>query len=126
MTSPHGVAGPGALSARTDVQPMRTPTGMAYGEAGELTELQRSAPLSASPTPPLIPPIEVTGFDAPTTRPGEPVTAGAGPDGLSPLAAAGQPVAASGEISAALLRAAASDPSGELAQLAQLALERGL
>lgn len=100
---PAPVSGPGALSKRTDGQPLRTPTGMGYGEAGALEQLQRAAPLSATPggdTP--VPtaggggaaPVNVTGFGEPTQQPGTPVTAGAalGPGpGLEALGLPQQP-----------------------------------
>lgn len=90
-TNPAPVSGPGALSQRTDggpgKQPLRTPTGMPYGEGGALTQLQKGAPLAASPggatTPqaggagPAGPPANVTPFGAPSQQPGTPVTAGA-------------------------------------------------
>lgn len=90
-TNPAPVSGPGALSRRTDggpgKQPIRTPTGMPYGEGGALTQLQQAIPLAATPggtTPgppgavgPSGPPPNVTPFGAPTEQPGTPVTAGA-------------------------------------------------
>lgn len=90
--NPAPVSGPGALSQRTDggpgKQPIRTPTGMPYGEGGALAQLQKGAPLAASPggnTPvsppggagPAGPPPNVTPFGAPSQQPGTPVTAGA-------------------------------------------------
>ena len=50
---PAAVSGPGAGSARTDGgpgnarQPIRVPTGGAYGEAKALTEQQQGAPMAA-------------------------------------------------------------------------------
>lgn len=86
--NPAPVSGPGALSQRTDggpgKQPLRTPTGLPYGEGQALTDLQRAAPLAASPggTTPTTPgaglgPVSVTGFGEPTQQPATPVTAGA-------------------------------------------------
>lgn len=86
--NPAPVSGPGPLSQRTDggpggKQPVRTPTGMGYGEAGALAEAQRAAPLPQSPggaegadvpTPDL---AELLGFGEATQEPGTPVTAGA-------------------------------------------------
>jgi hypothetical protein len=102
-TNPAPVSGPGALSQRTDggpgKQPLRTPTGLPYGEGQALTELQRGAPLAASPgggtpvpagaTGPALPVANVTPFNAPTQQPATPVTAGAaagpgpGPEALN-------------------------------------------
>lgn len=90
-SNPAPVSGPGALSQRTDggpgKQPLRTPTGLPYGEGGALTQLQKSAPLAASPggnapapaggAGPAGPPPNVTPFGAPTNQPNTPVTAGA-------------------------------------------------
>lgn len=89
-TNPAPVSGPGALSQRTDggpSQPIRTPTGLPYGEGQALTDLQRAAPLAASPgggTPvpagaqgTAMPQPNVTPFNAPTQQPATPVTAGA-------------------------------------------------
>jgi len=90
-TNPAPVSGPGQLSQRTDggpgKQPLGTPTGMPYGEGGALTQLQKSAPMAASPggatpapaggTGPAGPPANVTPFGASTQQPGTPVTAGA-------------------------------------------------
>lgn len=91
-SNPAPVSGPGALSQRTDggpgKQPIRTPTGLPYGEGGALTQLQRAVPLAASPggnaTPAAAagagtagPGPNVTPFGAPTQQPATPVTAGA-------------------------------------------------
>lgn len=86
-SSPAPVSGPGALSKRTDGgpgQPVRAPSGGAYGERKELEQLQQAAPLSASPGGDVgaPPPVDVTegliGFGEPSQMPDEPVTAGAG------------------------------------------------
>lgn len=85
-SNPAPASGPGALSRRTDggpSQPVRTPTGMPYGEAGELARLQRAAPLAASggtPTPGREgggAPPNIVPFGAATQEPNTPVTAGA-------------------------------------------------
>lgn len=84
--NPAPVSGPGALSKRTDggpSQPVRTPSGGAYGERQELEQMQQGAPLSASPGGDVgaPQPADITeglvGFDAPTQEPDTPVTAGA-------------------------------------------------
>lgn len=83
---PAPVSGPGALSQRTDggpgKQPIRTPTGGTYGSATDLAQLQRQAPLAATPGG-SVPPAgggagmpALTSLSAPSQRPGEPVTAG--------------------------------------------------
>jgi hypothetical protein len=126
MPDPVGVSGPGALSQRVDRQPLRAPTGLPYGEAGALMAAQRSAPLPEAPRPS---PVNITGLDAESARPGQPVTAGApagpgpGPEVLS--TATGRP-AAGGPISQAIARAAASDPTGQLAELLVIAQQKGM
>lgn len=101
--SPAPVSGPGALSKRTDGgpgQPVRAPSGGAYGERQNLEQLQQAAPLSASPggdvgAPEPVDPTEgLVGFGEPSQMPDEPVTAGAalgaGP-GLEALGLPNQP-----------------------------------
>lgn len=83
-TNPAPVSGPGALSRRTDgKQPVRVPTGLPYGEAGQMAQAQQAFPLAqsdggnvaapagAGQEPPLVP------FGAGTQSPDVPVTAGA-------------------------------------------------
>lgn len=102
--NPAPVSGPGALSKRTDGgpgQPVRAPSGGAYGERQELEQMQQAAPLSASPGGDVGAPqpagditAGLVGFDAPTQEPGTPITAGAalgdGP-GLEALGLPNQP-----------------------------------
>jgi hypothetical protein len=85
--NPAPVSGPGALSRRTDGgpgQPVRAPSGGAYGDRQSLEQLQQAAPLSASPggdvgAPQAAadPAANVVGFGEPTQQPDTPVTAGA-------------------------------------------------
>jgi len=100
-SSPAPVSGPGALSKRTDggpSQPVRTPSGGAYGERQNLEQLQQAAPLAASPGGEAAAPAPtgdltagLIGFGEPSQRPEEPVTAGAAA-GLGPgLEALGLP-----------------------------------
>lgn len=86
--NPAPVSGPGALSKRTDGGPgarqaaSKLPNAK-YGEQKNFQEIQSGAPmekggapvgtLGESPTPTPPPP----GLDAPSARPGEPVTSGA-------------------------------------------------
>lgn len=79
---PAQVSGPGALSQRTDGQPIRVAPGGAYGDRQELQQLQSAAPLAAAGTPNAAPaagidPSQLTGLGEPTTSPETPVTAGA-------------------------------------------------
>ncbi|WP_413114814.1 hypothetical protein ACK1X7_07350 [Streptomyces sp. CY1] len=86
-SAPAPVSGPGALSKRTDggpSQPIRTPSGGAYGERQQLEQLQQSAPLAASPGGDVGNPqsaqditADLVGFDQPSQQPDVPVTAGA-------------------------------------------------
>lgn len=85
-SKPAAVSGPGAKSRRTDggpAQVLRDISGGAYGDAQQFRQLQQDAPLANSQVPSAPagrpsggPPPEITGFDAPTQRPTEPVTAG--------------------------------------------------
>lgn len=99
--SPAPVSGPGALSQRTDGgagnarQPIRVPTGGAYGDATQLQQQEQGAPMAASggdqAAPGLLAGMTLPtgpGLDAPTQQPGTPVTdgaasgPGAGPEAL--------------------------------------------
>lgn len=128
MTYPiDAVGGRTAPSPQTQqTQPIRTPTGLPYGEAGALQEAQRAAPLpeagpQAAPAPPKL--------SEPTTNPGQPVTAGAalglgpGPEALGPQAV-GMP--AGGRVSQTLARVAAVDNSGVFARMLTIAQQKGL
>lgn len=123
-SNPAVVSGPGALSQRTDGGPGQTPMDLPdakYGEAKAFADQQAGAPLAQAPSMP-----EVIPLDAPTTRPDEPVTAGA-PLGPGPGAEILQPVQAAPQtVSDRLFAMAAGDLSGVLAQLADVALQRGI
>lgn len=87
-TNPAPVSGPGALSQRTDRQPMMQMPDAAYGEQQDFQQIQAGAPMAATPSAP--PP---TPLSAPTQMPDVPVTdglpfgPGRGPSGNDPLAA---------------------------------------
>jgi hypothetical protein len=143
MPMPVGVSGPGALSQRTDVQPMSVPTGMPYGQAGAMAQAEQAAPMAGTPGLPAAavqaiagaapggppPPSPPPTLDQPTQRPNEPVTAGAasgpGPGPAVLNATPGAPQAG-GRLSQTIFQAAAADPSGMLSQLGALAQQRGL
>jgi len=84
---PAAVSGPGALSQRTDggagsaKQPIRVPTGGAYGEAKASREQQQAAPMAAggpggpSPGGAAAPAMDV-GVFGPTTMPGQSIMTG--------------------------------------------------
>lgn len=135
--NPAPVSGPGKLARRTDggpAQKIMTPTGLPYGETGQLADQQRAAPLSQSPS---VPTADVgqdagpdlVGFDAPSSRPGEPVTAGVGvgpgpgPEALTPGMTA---VSSYGPLTNMLSELSASDASGSIAALMMEAQRRGL
>lgn len=85
---PAATSGPGALSQRTDggpgssKQPIRVPTGGAYGEAQALRQQQEGAPLSAGGVPtatpgtPPAPSEPDLGVFGPTELPNQPITTG--------------------------------------------------
>jgi hypothetical protein len=100
-SSPAPVSGPGALSKRTDggpgaKQPVRVPTGGAYGDASQLQATQQGAPMAASPggdqpAHSLLAGLSLPQgpvFGAPSQQPDTPVTdgavsgPGAGPEAL--------------------------------------------
>jgi hypothetical protein len=121
--NPAPVSGPGALSKRTDggpSQPVMDVGGFEYGGRQDFADIQGGAPMAATdngaaPTPP--PPLF-----SPTTRPGEPITSGV-PIGAGPGPAPEPRVA---RVSDRLLAMAASDPSGQLGEYADLLAARGL
>lgn len=86
---PAAVSGPGALSQRTDGGPTSQPpmvaSGGEYGSRKEMESIQGGAPMQGGGGNPAPAPIPL---GAPTTRPEEPVTAGAELGaGIGPLAA---------------------------------------
>ena len=135
-SNPAPVSGPGALSQRTDGQPVRPVTGLPYGENADFQDLQSSAPMAQAPAPP---PMTrgnagrsaptgtgdaggIVPLDAPTQRPDEPLTAGNpyGP-GPGPRAQAQDP----GVLSSALRKMLAYDQTGDIARLYKIASGRG-
>lgn len=141
MPMPVGVSGPGALSQRTDRQPMSVPTGMAYGQASAMAQAEQAAPMAGTPAMPAgaVNAVAAAGgppgpqapptLDQPSQRPGEPVThgadAGPGADSSILTAMPGAP-ATSGALSQAIAQAAANDPTGTLQKLLVAAQQRGL
>lgn len=98
-SNPAPVSGPGAMSQRTDGQPIRDVTGLPYGQGADYHDLQSSAPMESAQAP--ANPTQMTAgrpanstpptpFGAPTQNPDEPVTTGApfgpgaGPEVLAP------------------------------------------
>lgn len=136
--NPAPVSGPGRLSRRTDggpAQKIMNPGGLPYGDNQALTDQQRAAPMAQSPSTPTMqvqPPggPELTGFADPTTRPGEPVTAGspmgAGPGPEALMGPYGSAAESYGPLSNLLSSLAGSDTTGALAALVMEAQRRGV
>lgn len=149
--NPAPVSGPGKYSHRTDGGPAQVKShipDLPYGEAKQQMASQSTAPMAGTspmPAPPSAAPNSTdngtvapqmptyTGgpFNGPSTRPDEPVTAGAtigpgpGPEALG--AAAPQPVGqATGQMFAMLQRLSATDTTGVLAKLYQMAAARNV
>jgi hypothetical protein len=126
--NPAPVSGPGKLSRRTDGGPMQGPKvapGGKYGERKAMQEMQSAAPMAASQRQPnKVPLPNITPLTAPTSRPDEPVTAGVpmgpgpGPEALGPIQTA--------KLSDVLAKIVDYDPSGEVADLYDYLLTRGL
>lgn len=135
-TNPAPASGPGRLSRRTDGGPAQSLAVLPdaqYGEEKTYREQQRGAPLiQADPRPG---PASagggrpVTGLGDPSTRPDEPVTAGAalgpgpGPEALAPVLG---PAESYGTLVDLLGGLAASDTTGAMAGLLEQAMDRGL
>jgi hypothetical protein len=132
--NPAPVSGPGKLSRRTDggpAQKIMAPTGMPYGDAGQMAAQEHAAPMAQSPSVPTMPVSgpsggpDLAGMGDPSARPNEPVTAGS-PMGAGPGPEVIMPQRSAGEISGILSRLAASDMTGALASLYQVAIARGV
>lgn len=135
--NPAPVSGPGSLSRRTDggpIQGAKKMTGGAYGENKAVNEMQAAAPMAAAAKPQIsgagarqavsgMAPI--TPLTAPTERPDEPLTAGmpfgagAGP---RPFGAKTQ----AEPLSATLSKLIQYDTTGELNELYDFVISRGL
>lgn len=116
-------------------QPIRTPTGVQYGEVSKLRQAQQAAPLASAPPPPKpdfskivaaaqAMPFPSQSLGAPTERPHEPITAGvpvgAGPGPEVLARPTGAPTAAA---MFARLAQATGDPA--MAALAAQASQQG-
>lgn len=137
---PAPVAGPGALSRRTDgKQPLRVQTDQDYGDrkatlaqeqAAPMHQVQRAAPMPVPNNPQPQPggPSGLPGFGDPSNRPWEPVTQGAqtgpgaGPE-ILPTQSGG--VGPTGYLTNLLQGMAANDATGTLADLYLMAKQRG-
>lgn len=131
--NPAPVSGPGALSRRTDGNPTQSAqymAGGAYGEGKQMLEMQRSAPMAAASRPNIkAAPIQdlnlapIVPLNAPTQRPDEPLTAGmpfgAGPNRVGP-------VVQQASLSETLAKVLDNDVTGELTELYDYLITRGL
>jgi hypothetical protein len=141
--NPAPVSGPGAHSARTDGGPsqaMSVAPNQDYGAMSQQMNDQRIAPMGGKPQlPPMpnvpaspnngtqMPPYQGGDFAAPSTRPGEPVTAGVpiGPGpGPAQLPSVGQKP--TGAMTQMLTQLSATDATGVIASLLQAAQQRGV
>jgi hypothetical protein len=136
LLTPMVPTSPAPGQGQPNGQPIQTPTGLPYGEAGMLQQAQAAVPVPQAPGPPPpgapapgAPPQDpmaaarnyqmpsLGALNRPTERPNEPVTAGL-PGGL---AAAGPPPQAAGTIAAMLTKMSVGTGSSALASLAQRA-----
>lgn len=140
--NPAPASGPGRLSKRTDGGPgqkLQAPTGMPYGDHQALLAQERTAPMSqsnsippsavpAAPAGPGGTPPQLTPLDAPSARPGEPITHGVdiGPGAGSEALPAAPAVQPTGYLTGLLGQLSASDMTGALADLYLMAKQRGV
>lgn len=148
--NPAPVSGPGALSRRTDGHPAQVLSAapdQQYGQMKTQLDAQRLAPMAGqAPLPPAanvpaaspqapgpqMPAFNGTPLTAPSTRPNEPVTAGApagagpGPEVLSSPGAAGGMAATNGSMTRLLSQFAPTDGSGVVAALLARAQSLGV
>jgi hypothetical protein len=73
-SNPAPVSGPGALSKRTDTPELRV-SGLPYGENGAVNSA--AASVQGGSAAPVAPAPAIVPLSAPTSRPDEPITAGA-------------------------------------------------
>ena len=116
-------------------QPVTAPTGLPYGESGQLQAAQQAQPVPQAPTqaPPPVSPGDAMaaaknfqmpalgGLMDPSSRPNEPVTAGLPGSPVTP----GAQAPPDGSVSALLAKMAAATGSGSLSSLAQRAQQVG-
>lgn len=144
-SNPAPVSGPGQYSKRTDGQVVSTMSGQDYGQAGQDHANESLQPMGATkpaPTAPVAPggpqsapsaPQYMGGeFGGPTSRPGEPVTAGApsgpgpGMEALGGATAEGPMSMPTGYITNTIKQLAATDTTGLLGELYLMAQQRGV
>lgn len=135
-SNPAPVSGPGALSRRTDGGPTQAPrymSGGKYGEGSALMDQQSSAPMAAAQRAPISTSRAamqgsepITPLSAPTQYPEEPLSTGMPFDPRTP----GKEILASrntaNSLSSTLMQIAPFDETGELTELANYLVMRGL
>lgn len=143
-SNPAPVSGPGKYSKRTDGHPSQVKSAapdQGYGEKKEQLDSQSLAPMGAAqPTPEPAHPAQGDApaesmpafgggeFGGPSSRPDEPIThgvdvgAGGGPSALG----LGAPQVPTGYITNMLQTMSATDTTGTLAQLYEIARQRGV
>ena len=135
-SNPAPVSGPGALSRRTDGGPTQAARYMAggkYGEGKQMMQMQQSAPMAAQQSVPAgkanlnranLP--SITPLTAPTERPNEPLTHGMpfGPGGGPEVL--GQTAQQSQTLSQTVAGLVQYDTTGELSDLYDYLVSRGL
>lgn len=135
-SNPAPVSGPGSLSRRTDGGPTQGAKyirGNTYGESKALMEAQQAAPMAAAPAPsasvtrPQVRPMQpITELTAPTERPDEPFSTGMPFDPTTPgpeiLGVRNQQAT----LSSTLMQIAPFDETGEITELANYLVIRGL
>lgn len=122
--NPAPVSGPGQMSRRTDGgpidgQPVQDVGGFEYGGRKEFRELQGAAPMNESGVS--ASPVQFTPLSAASTRPDEPVTAGA-PMGPGPNSLPGDQMVSS--VEGLLARMSSND--GSVETLRELAFRIGV
>lgn len=135
--SPAPVSGPGALSRRTDGGPTQAAQrigGGQYGERKQLAEQQAAAPMAGRQQVPAgrVQPntvqrnqAPITLLTAPSERPNEPITAGL-PFGAGPGPEALGTVRNTNKASSVLQKIVNNDPTGQVAELYEYLISRGL
>lgn len=132
------VSGPGNMAKRTDMnvskQPVRYISGGQYGEGREVLAQQQAAPMAgkaqpaASMTPSAVRSMmeKVVPLSAPTQRPDEPITAGM-PFGMGPGPEALQlPMPTAPRLSSVLEELMQYDDTGDIAEIYNSVVNRGL
>lgn len=132
--NPAPVSGPGKLSRRTDGGPQQGPKvapGGKYGERKQLMEQQQAAPMAAQQKIPNkavgmeAKPLPLVGLTEPTQRPNEPLTQGS-PFGPGPGPEMLGLEKRSNKVSDVMGQLVGYDPTGQIEELYNYLISRGL